>query len=296
MAAIITGGQLLSALTGGAISSLDTLTSKRSGGTNGNPQTDFHHKEPRIAGAQISNTTAAQWRSLFTNEGKPSHGATPTTWANPTNTTPGGWMQANASGGRNLYLLSLIGCLSNISGLLLVYDRLGHMGGLSGTTLGQQNTNGGSPGTLTRYTGGARNFAMAEIYTAVGGSPGNLTMVYANQAGSTGITSDVAIFGGAGRQEAGACVPFSLALGDYGIQSVTSAGIASSTTTVGNWGVTIGQPLYTLAIAVGGYAICTSFQDGPVPQVLSNACVSMMYLAGGAAAPAIDAWWETVEV
>lgn len=295
MSTILNAGNLLSALTGGAIASLDTLTSKRTGGTNGNPQTDFHHKEARIAGAAENNTVVSLWRSTWQHEGKPSHGAIPTTWANPTNATPGGWMQANATGGRNLYLTSLIGSLSSIGGLLFVVDRLGHMGGLAGTPGGTFNVNGGTPGTITRYTTGERNIAFAEIYQSVGGATANISMSYTNQSGSL-VSSDVSIFGGAGRQESGTIVPFCLGLGDYGVQSVTTVTLGSGTATAGNWGLTIARPLYSLAISVGGYATCTSYQDGPVPQVLANACVSMIYVAGGSVAPAIDAFWEMVEV
>jgi hypothetical protein len=296
MAQISSGSQLISLLTNGAIPDLDTLVSKRTGGSNGNPQTKWQHKEFRVASAApSSNTIAGQWTSLWQMEGQPSHGAAPTSWTNPTNATAGSLMQANASGGRNLYLTSLAGVLTASAGILMVYDRLGHMAGMSGTTTTAQNVNGGSAGGLSRYTTGERNFLALEIYSQLGVTSGTATAVYTNQAGTASQVTQSVVIGNTGRREEQRMIMMSLALGDYGVRDCTSVTI-TSTATAGNFGVTIGRPLFYLPVGTGSnFGTLTSFVDGPIPQVLANACIALAFLPTTAAGIVTDLQWEMVE-
>lgn len=295
MATITSGDVLVNALTNGAITSIDQLVSKRTGGSNGNPQRRWKHWEPRVAGAAMTATVSGQWNSLLVSDSMPtSGGAVPTTWANPDNTLSGGIMQANASGGRNLYIAGLLGMLSSTPGTLLIYDRLGHMAGLSGQVVGDQNVNGGSAGTITRYTNGVGNFLAAEIFSAVGNTPEVLTITYTNDSGSSS-TGGTVPFGGTGMQEAGRLLFYDLATGEQGVRDVTKVNLNGGTGVAGNWGVVIGHPLYYVTNAIGGYTTVTSFVDGPIPQVLASACLAVAFLPTIAGSPICELEIEMVE-
>lgn len=295
MGAITTGDILINALTNGAITSVDQLVSKRTGGSNGNPQRNWRHWEPRVAGAAMTATVSDQWESLWTYDSLPrGAGSIPTTWANPTSALAGSLGQNDASGGRQLYIAGISALLAGTPGTFLVYDRLGHMGGLTGNVTGDQQCNGGSAGTITRYTNGVGNFLAAEIYTGVGGTGEVLTATYANDSGSTS-TGDVRQFGGAGLQEQGRLLFIPLAGGEKGVQSVTKINLNGSTGVAGSWGMTIGHPLYAIAIGATNFATCTSFVDGPISQVLASACLAVAYLPSLSASPIAEIEWELVE-
>ena len=62
-------------------------------------------------------------------------------------------------------------------GILVLYDRLLHIGGLNATTTAAQTVGG----SLSRYTGGAGNQIWVEIYTQIGTTATTITANYTNQ-------------------------------------------------------------------------------------------------------------------
>lgn len=297
MARIVDANDLIGLLTDQAIAqlgALDTLVSKRTGGSNGNPQYVDFHKDWREGGAARPNTVINQWYSLWTLEGRPSAGATPGAFANPTNATAGAQQQANATGGRALRRFSFAG-LSSLVGTLVVYDRLMHVSGLDGTVTTAQNLNGGSAAGVTRYTTGERNELWLEIYTALGATATTATATYSNQAGSAKTTQPVVI-GGANRNEAGRIIKCSLASGDFGVRDATAVTVLASTLTAGNFGVTIARTLAMIPIGVANAGFATYFANGPFEQVAANACLAYAFITAGTAAPLFDGALELLEV
>lgn len=294
MSAITSGADLLGLVTDGVLASLDTLVSKRTGGSNGNPQLLDLRKSWRAGGAAQPAPTVTQWNSLWLHEGVPCHGAAPGgTWANPTRATAGALGQANATGGRQLRLFSAAGLASAV-GMLVLYDRLAHVSGLSGTVATAQNVNGGSPGAVTRYTTGERNEIWIELYTAIGATITTITASYTNQSG-VGATTQAPTIGGTGRSESGRLIRVPFASGDTGVRDVTSVTLAATTGTAGNFGVTIARPLLYIPIATINGAAAMWFANGPMPEIKADACLAWAFLGASSTAPLLEGALEFLE-
>lgn len=276
----------------GAITDLDTLTNLVTGGGAGAPETIWWFKDSRVGAAAAAATVAARWTSLWSYDGQPSDGATPGAAANPDNTTSGALKQTDAGGGRQKWLLS-IAAGNNSAGTLILYDRLLHNGGLSGTTTTAQTV--GS--TLSRSTGGAGNIAWAEIYTAVGSTATTITASYTNEAGTSGRTSQATPFGGTGAAEAQRVLPLPLAQGDQGIRAVASVTVLASTLTAGSFGVTIADPIVAIPLGVIGMGgIRDLITTVAVTPIATGACLAWLWHANTTTAPTLMGHCNFVEV
>lgn len=170
-------------------------------------------------------------------------GAAPTTAAAPTRSTTGAMGQQNGGSGR--LILSSVDFNTIGNQYIWICDRLSHQGGLSGTVTTAQTTNLATA-ALTRYTSGVGVFAALEIYSQVGTTGTTVTASYTNQAGTAGQVSLATVFGGTGFREAGRMIILPLVAGDTGVKSVESVTVLASTTTAGNFGVTLFKPLYVI--------------------------------------------------
>lgn len=267
-----------------ALTDLSDLINRATGGNSGTPENLWFHKLARDGGASATATIAGRMASLWRYDGQPSAGATPTTVAIPDNTTAGGLKQADPGGGRQKWLTQF--CASGfVAGTLILYDRLLHIGGLSGTTTTAQTVGG----TLTRYTDGVGNMAWCEIYTIIGTTGTTITMDYTDQDGNSGQTSAAAVIGGTGFREVSRVIMLPLAAGDTGIQAVASVDLAGTTGTAGNFGVTIGHPLAYASIGGAGVSGWQEFVTGlpGLPEIKTDACLSFLWLPNGTAAPEV---------
>lgn len=277
-----------------ALADINEVINRLTGGNSGLPQFFNWHKEARVAGAAAAAPIAGQAITLWEYEGIPSHGAVPGAFANPDNTTQGGLKQTDPTGGRQLWLLSLIGLMPQ-PGKLIVYDRLLHMGGLSGTTTTAQNINGGADATPTRYTNGAGNQIWVEIYTQIGATGTTITASYKNQAGSTKTTTAVT-FGGTGRREAQRMIQLPLAAGDTGVQAVISVTVLATTGTAGSFGVVLAHPLGPgIPCGVGTAAMGMNYLDGAIPEILTDCCIAMAMYCSTTASGAVECDFQMVE-
>lgn len=269
-----------------ALTDLSDLINRLTGGNNGTPETQFWHKVPRVGGAAATAPIAGRLQSMWTYDGYPAGGATPSTAAIPTRTTQGAIPFTAPGGSREKFLISA-GVVPSITGVFLLYDRLFHIGGLSGTATTAQTVQGNpaSP-ALTRNTGGAGNIAWAEIYTIIGATSTTLTMNYTNQAGTSGRTSTINI-GSTGFREVTRAQRIPLAAGDSGIQAINTVQLSATTGTVGNFGITIAQPLAWIpvgAAGAGGWRDYTTGLPG-IPAINPDACLALAYIATGTTAP-----------
>jgi hypothetical protein len=272
-----------------AFASLDEVVNRASGGNSGLPELLFMHKEWRSAGAVATLPVVGRYHSNWLLDGSPSGGSTPGAAAVPTNATAGGMMQANPGGGRQKWNLSSFG-LSSAAGTLILYDRLLHCGGFDGTVTTAQTVGG----ALTRYTGGIGNVLWAEVYTQIGASSTTVTASYTNQNGTAAQVTQAVAIGNTGLREQLRIIPLSLAAGDNGVQACASATLAATTGTAGSWGITIAHPL--LAITTGsGLGAIRSFVDGPMNEILTNACLAWVWVANTVSALPFDVWAFNVE-
>ncbi len=138
----------------------------------------------------------------------------------------------------------LVAMTSNAAGLkLLVYDRLVHQSGMSGTVTTAQS---GPTATITRGdTSGADTAAFLEWYAATGATGATATIVYVD-GGGTSRTTTLAIPASVGASQMLEIPP--LAGADPGFRSITSVTLSVSTGTAGNFGVTIARRLFTTVV------------------------------------------------
>lgn len=126
----------------------------------------------------------------------------------------------------------------------LVYDRLAHMGGLSGTVLTAQTV---AVDIATPASNGRCNSDGSDVewfiegYTAPGAATPTITISYTNQSGTAGRTTTVTMVSAL---PAGRLIPITvLQSGDTSIKSIETITVGSTMTTAGSFGVTAAKRL-----------------------------------------------------
>jgi len=272
-----------------ALTDLSDLINRSTGGNSGTPENMFMFKVARHAGAAVTAVPiAGRPYSLIRYDGNPGPMAAPTTWANPDNTTDGSLKQADPGGGREKWLTQFQ-ATGLVAGTLILYDRLGHNGNLSGTTTTAQTFTG----SITRYTDGVGNMAWYEIYgnttTILGTTATTCTISYTNEAGTSSRTSAAIPIGGTGFREGNQVRFFPLQSGDKGIQSVENCDLVATTGTAGAFGITIAHPLATCVISAAGVGGWRDFSTGlpGMPEIQTGACLSLLWIASVTTAPEV---------
>jgi len=209
-------------------------------------------------------------------------GSAPSTAVVPTNATAGALGQRNGAG---ILRFGQVIISMSLGGLYIIYDRLSHQGGLSGTALGAQTTNLPTA-ALTRYTSGVGVVPMIEIYTAIGtagSATANVVASYTNQAGTAGRTTGAVLFGQTSYNTAQRAFWLPLQPGDTGCRSVESVTISETSGTAGNFGVTLCKPLFFMpTFSVGGQILTYDSMltmCGNMPQIVDNACLAYLQVA-----------------
>lgn len=274
-----------------AFADLSEVINRGTGGNSGSPESLWFHKVGRVAGATAPTPVAGRWASLWTYDGQPSAGVAPGAVAIPDNTTTGGLKQTDPGGGRQKWLLGAMAS-GLVAGGVLIYDRLLHISGLSGTSTGAQTVGG----SLTRYTDGLGNFVFAEIYTQIGASSTTITMIYTDQGGASS-TSPAVAWGNSGFREQTRAIMLPLAAGDTGVEGVTSVTAAATTGTVGDFGVTVAHPLLFVPVGHAGAATVRDLLAGlpPLQEVQTDACLAMLWLPATTSVPELLGVANTVE-
>lgn len=271
----------------GNIPNLDTLINKLSSGGGGNPQNIFFFKEGFISSSatSIGSTTVGQWTSLWNCNGFPSAiSIYPPLTAQALSGSMTGALRTyqNAQVNQNWLLGGTVmggGTLSNI-GTVLVYDRLAHISGLSGSVTTPQIVSE----TITRYSGSTTcigNQLWLEVYQRLGATNTGINITYKNQNGTTAVTPTASIGGVlniCGFQAEQTMWPIALAPGDTGVQSVDRVIIQATTGNSGSFGVTIVRPLMLLPLTTqfGGSRDLVSDICAPV-FVEANACIAFAF-------------------
>ena len=265
-----------------AIADLSEHINRATGGNSGTPQSIFGFYTDRTVGAAttwaVTNYLSSPWQQDGCLMGG---GSVPgTTPAAPDNTTVGGILHNNPSGGRQLWLTQFAAAGSTGSTSCLLYDRLLHQGGLDGTSTSAQTVGG----TLTRHTDGVGVKIAVEIYTLIGTTARTITASYTNQAGTSGRTTPATVFGGTNNRERGRLILLPLQAGDTGVQSVQSVTLSASTGTAGSFGVTLLYPLrWSMSMAAGMLdtaEIGIVDSTGPT-EIPEDACLSVAVLNSG---------------
>ena len=206
-------------------------------------------------------------------------GVAPTTSVVPTSTTLGALGQQNSSSVQRLVGTGLVAP----NGYMHWIDRLAHSGGLDGTVTGEQTTNMGSWPALTRETSGVDVFAAIEIYGVIGTTGTTGSLRYTNSAGTTGRNSPLFTIGGTAYREVGRLIIVPLVIGDLGIKSVQGFTLSASTTTAGNFGVTLFKFISPVVNNSSGVTVDAGIVNPvlnmgfPPTQVVDNACLAQLW-------------------
>ena len=238
-----------------------------------------------IAGAQLYYTyeaslgakAAGSFESLWTATGWPGAGSTPGTGAGavPTNATAGAVPFVNPGGANTLYLARL-GVTGATVGTVILYDRLVHTSGLSGTVITAQTVNSTA---LTRYTSGNGVQCWLEFYGATGSTGVTATISYTNSA-STPVSGRSGTAAIPATTVIGQVIPMMLAAGDTGVTSVQSVTLSATTGTAGNFGITLASDLAMAPIQIANVAApIADFGQLGLPIVLPNGCLAYRVLA-----------------
>lgn len=268
-----------------AIADLSDLINRATAGNSGTPENIFFYKGARSAGVALTAPISGRLHSMWVFDGIPGNGAIPTSAAIPDNSTAGGFAQADPGGSRQKWLYSF-GSFNQFLSTVMLYDRLLHIGGLSGTSTAAQTVQGTTPSpALTRYNTNSTcigNQIMVEIYTQVGNTATTITASYTNQDGTTGRTTVAQTFGGSNNNTQSRAFILPLQSGDTGVQAVKEVTLAATTGTAGNFGVTIIRPLAVSGTPTPGVSVFRDFTVGlpGIPEIKTDACLSLLYMAG----------------
>lgn len=275
-----------------AITDLSDLINLSTGGGSAAPQNVSWFKSARIAGAAATALIAGRPASLWRYDGSYGPGAVPGAVAAPTNATAGAAPLTSPGGGRQLHLVQAW-ATGLVAGTLILYDRLLHIGGLSGTVTTAQTVGG----TLTRNTDGAGNMIFAEVYTQIGATSTTITASYTNQAGTAGRTTTAVAFGNTGFREATRAILLPLQSGDSGVRAVASTTVLATTGTAGAFGITVAQPLAYMGIGVGGGMGWRDFVTGlpGIPSPGDDACLAFLFVPVTTTAPEFFGGYSIVE-
>jgi len=282
-----------------AITDLSDLINRFTGGNSGTPENIFVYKAPRINGTAVGATNAAvagKYVSLWQYDGTHGNGSAPGAVAVPTNSTNGALPITNPGGSREKWLTQVSGA-SSAAGVLLLYDRLLHISGLSGTSTADQTVQGASPSVvLTRNTGGVGNIVFYEVYTQIGATATTITMTYTNSAG-TGSRTSTQTIGGTGFRNAQSGYIIPLAAGDKGVQAVEKVKLTATTGTAGDFGITIAKPIAYIPIGTVGVMGFRDFSTGlpGIPKIDTDACLAFLFLSNSTTAPELTYGLSFVE-
>jgi hypothetical protein len=121
-------------------------------------------------------------------------------------------------------------------------------------------------------------------------------MTYTNQAGTGSKTSTINI-GATGFREVSRMQRIPLAAGDSGIQAIEQIQLTATTGTLGNFGITIAQPLAWIPVGAGGTMGWRDYTTGlpGIPVIDPNACLSLMFISAGTTAPELFGSLATIE-
>jgi hypothetical protein len=226
--------------------------------------------------ASIASQAAGNLVSLWRAAGFPVAPAIPSSPVLCTNAT-GGAFSLPAFGGKKGYLIKA-SATAGIAGMLRVYDRLVHRGGLNGASLSAQ------PVGLSLVDAIAAGRCKAdctdvqwflEWYTATGSTAVTASVAYVDSGpmGGDGFTSGVSL---AATRPAGflAEIPIADVLPIFSVTSVT---LSASTGSAGNFGVTAMKLLAEIPISVANLGVVLDYAALALPEVKPTSCLALAH-------------------
>ncbi|WP_019500840.1 hypothetical protein [Pseudanabaena sp. PCC 6802] len=241
-----------------------------------------------------STQLAGALSSLWLSAGFPAAGSAPGVWATCTDATAGGWPFANPTAPALSYL-SNFNCAGSASHYLTLYDRLGHMGGLSGTVAGSaQAINGVIPANRGAAVDGSDVEWFFEIYTAIGTTAANATVAYTDQ-NDVARNAPAIVMGGASPANQPSRLFRIIPNAGQPIKTVTNVTLSGSTGTAGNFGVTCARRILTAAMGQVNIGANLDFAGTGLPRIYDDACLWFAALLSNATSGTFTGSWNLVQ-
>jgi hypothetical protein len=227
-----------------------------------------------ISKSSIANQAAGTTTSLWRATGTPAQGAVPTTFATCDNALLGGISIPNPGALKGY--VNRWSALGATIGTWILFDRLAHMGGLSGIIV-TPTTQTVNVDLITAAAAGrcAANGSdvqwFVEIYTDLGSTGVNLTANYNNQADAAQSAAVIAL---GATPRAGRIYQIIPNAGDS-IKKVTTVVLSATTGTAGNFGVTARKRLCSLGQGVANIAPPGDFSQTGCPEFKATSCLEI---------------------
>lgn len=233
--------------------------------------------------ASIATQGAAGWSSLWRATGTPTQGAIPGAAAVVDDTLAGALVDFDDASGEQWYLARLNIARGNAGDNTFIYDRLAHMGGLSGVTTGNQTVNVDVSGAGSNMAARCNQTTYedvewwAEIYSDIGTSGQTCTVTYTDAAGNTGNTTTFTLGGASPLNQDSRIFPIVGSGGEF-IKSIQTVSIGTSTGTAGSWGITASRRIASVNSAVANRMEVFDYRALGLPPIPNRACLYMLQL------------------
>lgn len=218
-------------------------------------------------------TVAGFFYSGWTMGGAPAAGSAPTTWAHPGKATTGAWNNHYQDPGTATARVLQSEVIAGVAGSTIhLADRIGHMGGLSGTSAVAQSVNA----TLTAAASAGRCRSdgadvrwFLEWYSATGSTAVTATVNVTYDDNSTGnitivLPASVPAF---------RMYPIQSAVAGRTIKGVNSVTLSATTGTAGNFGVTAYKVLATHMVPTANWSDKQDWAYLGMPRCGSDLCL-----------------------
>lgn len=260
-----------------SIATMDQMIAAMTGAQSSNPTVPQRFGLLKV---QAFTTIAGGWLSHWLSTGTPTAPtAGPGAWAIPTQATLGGLPFTAPAGSHTMYLARLAFSWFSLGNTIL-YDRVGHMSGLSGTSVAVQDVLSTTlpSGRCSALGIGVEWFV--EVYTTLGVTTRTLTVNYTDDAGGSSTTT-VTI---PASMPQGRMLPILPAAGDKGIKTIESVQLSGSTGTAGNFGITAARKLTVMFTPYVGGGDARGPMELNLPSIHSDTCFWMVGNTNAAAA------------
>lgn len=228
-----------------------------------------------ISKSSIANTAAGQLTALWRATGMPTQGAIPGAFAVCDNALAGG-LAIPSLGALKGYIgkVALLGVTANT---WIIYDRIGHMGGLSGTVTTAQTVNVDlvtASGNGRCSSVGADTEWFIDVYTDLGSTGVNATVNYNNQSDAAQNAVAIAL----GATPRAARIFQIMPNGGDSIKKVNSVTLSGTTGTAGSFGVTARKRLCSVGQPLANVSPCGDFAMIGAPEFKATSCLEIVAL------------------
>lgn len=229
--------------------------------------------------ASIASQAAGTYVSLWRATGVPVQGAIPAAAALCDHTLTGAIAFAQQIAPASSYLALLFGVPGNSAMTLEVRDRLGHMGGLSGTLTTAQTVGldlSSTGGGISAERRGDANFSdvqwFIEWYTATGSTAVTATVNVTYDDGSTGNLAAISL---AATRPASFMTQLVPAAAGRFIRGVNTVTLSATTGTAGSFGVTATRHRAIVPMPLANYGVTMDWAALGLPEIPNGSCLML---------------------